>query len=93
MKSILIGAIALSLVGGAALAAPGDNMGDRGRDMAGDHHSSNQGPGDHMRGGDHMGGDRMGGRMHGPRAHGRHHRWRNVCHIRHHHRVCHRVRW
>ena len=84
LKKILIGALALAMMsGGMASAAPGDMH-----------------PDDHMNGGDHMnsgmGGDHVGGGDHMGRGHmmgGRHHRMHRVCHMRHHHRVCHVVRW
>ena len=93
MNKVLIGAMALSLLG--ATAASAQPMPDR-HDGGGDMHSGGDMHGDHM-GGDRRDGDRMGGdRMHGDRHdgdrmggnHWRRHHTRTVCKWRHHRKVC-----
>ncbi len=85
MNKLLIGALALSLAGGAVTAASAQTYDhDRGqyggydnRDHRGDERGRDNDRGD-------------GYRSHGWRDH---HRGRTVCTIRHHHRVCYRQHW
>ena len=79
MKKIMIGAMALALLGGtAAMAQPFD----AGHDM----HHDGGGQMDHRDGGDRRDdGDHHDG--------WRNHRGHIVCGWRHHHRVCHRAHW
>ena len=93
MNKILVGAIALSLLGGSVAMAQPDNH-DQGRQAA-DQRSADQRSQDQRnqdwRNQDQHRGDRDGG-YHGYRSRDDH-RGRLVCQWRHHHKVCYRRHW